>query len=311
MKQLLKNNITKKMLTVFIALIMLSNFIMPNYVCAKSAGEKLISGVFYLIAYLGDVGIQIMQTMMIGTNEIKNGSEYEIKYSPGLIFANAIVSLDANFIKPNETEWTSGKVTTKTKKNTLEYKQWTTFRGDIDSTNVIYNGTTTVGVNASGKRIDSETGGGGSAEKRDELLEKYGYNTASDKEAKGIGAMTYTWTSSGVKYELTWSSTSNGGGATYTLILKILEGTSGETEEQPDDYVTKWLNSYGYNKSNSDKITEGETKTETGKQTVTYEWITSADKRYQLQKISNFPAGSRDPNAKGSISVAVYEKSIM
>jgi len=307
MKQLLKNNITKKMLTVFIALIMLSNFIMPNYVCAKSAGEKLISGVFYLIAYLGDVGIQIMQTMMIGTNEIKNGSEYEIKYSPGLIFANAIVSLDANFIKPNETEWTSGKVTTKTKKNTLEYKQWTTFRGDIDSTNVIYNGTTTVGVNASGKRIDSETGGGGSAEKRDELLEKYGYNTASDKEAKGIGAMTYTWTSSGVKYELTWSSTSNGGGATYTLILKILEGTSGETEEQPDDYVTKWLNSYGYNKSNSDKITEGETKTETGKQTVTYEWITSADKRYQLQKISNFPAGSRDPNAKGSISVAVYE----
>ena len=307
MKQVLKNNITKKMLTVFIALIMLSNFIMPNYVCAKSAGEKLISGVFYLIAYLGDVGIQIMQTMMIGTNEIKNGSEYEIKYSPGLIFANAIVSLDANFIKPNETEWTSGKVTTKTKKNTLEYKQWTTFRGDIDSTNVIYNGTTTVGVNASGKRIDSETGGGGSAEKRDELLEKYGYNTASDKEAKGIGAMTYTWTSSGVKYELTWSSTSNGGGATYTLILKILEGTSGETEEQPDDYVTKWLNSYGYNKSNSDKVTEGETKTETGKQTVTYEWITSADKRYQLQKISNFPAGSRDPNAKGSVSVAVYE----
>ena len=307
MKQLLKNNITKKMLTVFIALIMLSNFIMPNYVCAKSAGEKLISGVFYLIAYLGDVGIQIMQTMMIGTNEIKNGSEYEIKYSPGLIFANAIVSLDANFIKPNETEWTSGKVTTKTKKNTLEYKQWTTFRGDIDSTNVIYNGTTTVGVNASGKRIDSETGGGGSAEKRDELLEKYGYNTASDKEAKGIGAMTYTWTSSGVKYELTWSSTSNGGGATSTLILKILEGTSGETEEQPDDYVTKWLNSYGYNKSNSDKVTEGETKTETGKQTVTYEWITSADKRYQLQKISNFPAGSRDPNAKGSVSVAVYE----
>lgn len=116
MKQLIKNNLTKKMLTVFITLIMLSNFIMPNYVCAKSAGEKLISGVFYLIAYLGDVGVQIMQTMMIGTNEIKNGSEYEIKYSPGLIFANAIVSLDANFIKPNETEWTAGKVTTKTKR---------------------------------------------------------------------------------------------------------------------------------------------------------------------------------------------------
>ena len=309
MKQLLKNNITKKMLTVFIALIMLSNFIMPNYVCAKSAGEKLISGVFYLIAYLGDVGIQIMQTMMIGTNEIKNGSEYEIKYSPGLIFANAIVSLDANFIKPNETEWTSGKVTTKTKKDTLEYKQWTVAYGfdgtEVDSTNIIYNGTTTHYVNGTKTEI-SETGGGGSAEKRDELLEKYGYNTASDKEAKGTGATTYTWTSSGVKYQLAWTIQTSRSGATYSIILSILEGTSGETEEQPDDYVTKWLNSYGYNKSNSDKITEGETKTETGKQTVTYEWTTSADKRYQLQKINITPV-SRNANAKGSVSVAVYE----
>ena len=304
MKQLIKNNLTKKMLTVFITLIMLSNFIMPNYVCAKSAGEKLISGVFYLIAYLGDVGVQIMQTMMIGTNEIKNGSEYEIKYSPGLIFANAIVSLDANFIKPNETEWTAGKVTTKTKKNTLEYKQWTTSYGfggtENETTNIIYNGTTTITYDANNRPVQTETGGGASTEKRDELLEKYGYNSATDKERK---VPKYTWTSNGVKYELVYSAS----GTTMSLILKILEGTSGETEEQPDDYVTKWLNSYGYNKSNSDKVTEGETKTETGKQTVTYEWITSADKRYQLQKISNFPAGSRDPNAKGSVSVAVYE----
>ena len=304
MKQLIKNNLTKKMLTVFITLIMLSNFIMPNYVCAKSAGEKLISGVFYLIAYLGDVGVQIMQTMMIGTNEIKNGSEYEIKYSPGLIFANAIVSLDANFIKPNETEWTAGKVTTKTKKNTLEYKQWTTSYGfggtENETTNIIYNGTTTITYDANNRPVQTETGGGASTEKRDELLEKYGYNSATDKERK---VPKYTWTSNGVKYELVYSAS----GTTMSLILKILEGTSGETEEQPDDYVTKWLKSYGYNKSNSDKVTEGETKTETGKQTVTYEWITSADKRYQLQKISNFPAGSRDPNAKGSVSVAVYE----
>ena len=305
MKQLLKNNITKKMLTVFIALIMLSNFIMPNYVCAKSAGEKLISGVFYLIAYLGDVGVQIMQTMMIGTNEIKNGSEYEIKYSPGLIFSNSIVSLDANFIKPNETEWKSGKVTTKTKKDTLEYKQWTTSYGfggtENDATNIIYNGTTTITYDANNNRVEIETGGGASAEKRDELLEKYGYNSATDKENK---IPKYTWTSNGVKYELVYSAS----GTTMTLTLKILEGASSETEEQPDDYVTKWLNEYGYNKSNSEKITEGEKESKTdGTQTVTYEWKTSADKRYQLQKISTFPAGSRDPNAKGSVTVAVYE----
>ena len=311
MKQLIKNNLTKKMLTVFIALIMLSNFIIPNYVCAKSPGEQLISGVFYLIAYLGDIGVQIMQTMMIGTNEIKNGNEYEIKYSPGLIFSNSIVSLDANFIKPNEEEWTAGKVTTKTKKDTLEYKSWTTSYNTggstIEATNVIYHGTTTTYTDANGNLVTGDEGGGGSAEKRDELLEKYGYNTASDKELKGMGALTYTWTSSGIKYQLLWSTTTSRNGVTWSLTVSILEGTSGETEEQPDDYVTKWLNEYGYNKSNSDKITEGETKTETGKQTVTYEWVTSADKRYQLQKITNTPAGSRNPQAKGSIIVTVYE----
>ena len=300
MKQLIKNNLTKKMLTVFITLIMLSNFIMPNYVCAKSAGEKLISGVFYLIAYLGDVGVQIMQTMMIGTNEIKNGSEYEIKYSPGLIFANAIVSLDANFIKPNETEWTAGKVTTKTKKNTLEYKQWTTSYGfggtENETTNIIYNGTTTITYDANNRPVQTETGGGASTEKRDELLEKYGYNSATDKERK---VPKYTWTSNGVKYELVYSAS----GTTMSLILKILEGTSGETEEQPDDYVTKWLNSYGYNKSNSDKVTEGETKTETGKQTVTYEWLF----RSKLQSyVSKWYIALRTIALVGLLSVLLY-----
>lgn len=102
MKVLIKNAITKKILIVLIAMVMISNFIMPNYVCAKSAGEKLVSGIFYLIAYVGDVGIKVMQKMMIGTNEIKNGDEYDIKYSPGLIFSNSIIALDVNFIEPNE-----------------------------------------------------------------------------------------------------------------------------------------------------------------------------------------------------------------
>ena len=99
---LLKNTITKRILIVFVTIIMLSNFIMPNYVCAKSPGEKLVSGIFYLVAYVGDVGIKLMQKMMIGTSEIKNGDEYDIKYSPGLIFSNSIIALDVNFINPNE-----------------------------------------------------------------------------------------------------------------------------------------------------------------------------------------------------------------
>ena len=304
MKSVIKNAITKKVLIVFITVIMLNSFIMPNYVCA-SAEEDLVSGVFYLVAYLGDIGIQMMQTMMIGTNQIKNdGGEYEIKYSPGLIFSNSIVSLDVNFIDPDPREWYSGKVSTKTKLDTLEYKQWTTSYGfdgtKIDDTiSIIYNGKTSISY-VNNQPVKTEEGGGADPEKRDNLLEKYGYNDATDKEHN---IPYYTWTSNGVKYELAYITS----GSTISLTLKVLEGETSETEETPDDYVTKWLNSYGYNKSNSEKITEGETKTETGKTTVTYEWTTSAEKKYRLQKISNYPAGSRDPNAKGSIEVGVYE----
>ena len=103
---------------------------MPNYVCAKSAGEKLVSGIFYLIAYVGDVGIKLMQKMMIGTNEIKDGDEYDIKYSPGLIFSNSIIALDVNFIKPNEGYLVREGGETSREQETL-YDE--TFRDDYDT----------------------------------------------------------------------------------------------------------------------------------------------------------------------------------
>ena len=122
MRVLLKNTITKKVMIVLITIVMISNFVMPNYVCAKSPGEKLVSGIFYLIAYVGDAGISVMQKMMIGTNEIKDGDEYDIKYSPGLIFSNSIVALDVNFIKPNE-GYLVREGSTTTKKEPVSYKE--------------------------------------------------------------------------------------------------------------------------------------------------------------------------------------------
>ncbi len=130
MRILLKNTITKKVMIVLITIVMISNFVMPNYVCAKSAGEKLVSGIFYLIAYVGDVGIKLMQKMMIGTNEIKDGDEYDIKYSPGLIFSNSIIALDVNFIKPNEGYLVRDGGETSREQETL-YDE--TFRDDYDT----------------------------------------------------------------------------------------------------------------------------------------------------------------------------------
>ena len=130
MRVLLKNTITKKVMIVLITIVMIRNFVMPNYVCAKSAGEKLVSGIFYLIAYVGDVGIKLMQKMMIGTNEIKDGDEYDIKYSPGLIFSNSIIALDVNFIKPNEGYLVREGGETSREQETL-YDE--TFRDDYDT----------------------------------------------------------------------------------------------------------------------------------------------------------------------------------
>lgn len=102
MKSIIKNTITKKVLIVFIIIIMLSNFIVPNVVLAKSEGEKLVSGLFYLIAYVGDAGLSIMQRMMMGTGDLKENGEYAIRYSPGLIFAGEVPMLDIDFINADE-----------------------------------------------------------------------------------------------------------------------------------------------------------------------------------------------------------------
>ena len=98
MKTFLKNAIVKKILIVFITIIMISNFIMPNYVFANNAGTTFVNGFFYLLAWGGDAILGIMQKLMIGTFDIEEYGKYVIKYSPGIIFSNLVPALDINFI---------------------------------------------------------------------------------------------------------------------------------------------------------------------------------------------------------------------
>ena len=105
MKALLKNTIIKKILIVFVIIIMISNFIMPNYVQAAvldAIGAQLVSGFFQLLTYVGDVALSAMQRMMKGTWDLQEYGEYAIKYSPGMIFANEVAALDVNFISAKE-----------------------------------------------------------------------------------------------------------------------------------------------------------------------------------------------------------------
>ena len=53
--KVVKNSILKKLLIILMLIIMSVNFIMPQYTYAETVGEKVVSGIFYLVAHLGDV----------------------------------------------------------------------------------------------------------------------------------------------------------------------------------------------------------------------------------------------------------------
>lgn len=120
-----KNAITKKILIALTTVVMLSNFIMPNYVHAENGG-KLFTPITEFIVGISD---RIMATLeaifvgeldgmdVIGGAEIEEQSpdmswrpsfgpwdgsatRYSIKYSPAIIFSGRVPGLDINFIEP-------------------------------------------------------------------------------------------------------------------------------------------------------------------------------------------------------------------
>ena len=279
-----KNAIMKKILIALIIVVMLSNFIMPNYVQAKSVGEKLVEGFFYLIAYIGDAGISTMQNIMVGTKDIKDSSgEYSIKYSPGIIFSGEVLALDVNFLSPRED--TIQKETTKEEEISIFSRTWETRNGVVTpgESGVIHNGETTQGYNHAGPVI-TNSGGGATDEVRDTLLQEYGYNSATDKNEEGTdGNRVYTWTSDGVKYQLTQTRTALSSGLLFKLVLKVLDGTATPVEtDTPAGKRDALLEEYGYNKSSSDKIKEADTTSSTSGAETIYEWKTAEGKHYKL-----------------------------
>jgi len=117
MKILEGNTIIKKIILILLVIIMLNNFIMPNYVRADDIVQKLIKGFFGLLAKLGDVILQLMQKMMVGPYEITAiDGNYEILYSPGIIFSDTVAALKVDFIgqdqKITEYSWTGGGIRT-------------------------------------------------------------------------------------------------------------------------------------------------------------------------------------------------------
>ena len=116
-------NLTKQIICIIIVL-MLCNFIIPNYSYAVSTegGGSLLKVMAQFFCFIPDVVINYLQDMFTSPQKIEISEEnYIIKYSPGIIFSGQVPAFDINFIDPMEKK----EVTVK-KPNNISIKDITT-----------------------------------------------------------------------------------------------------------------------------------------------------------------------------------------
>lgn len=104
MKEIIKKKISKQIICI-IMVIMLCNFILPNYIYAADTndGGDLLADIAKFICFVPDVVVEFLQDMFISSQKIKiSDEEYKIKYAPGTIFSGEIPAFNTNFITPNE-----------------------------------------------------------------------------------------------------------------------------------------------------------------------------------------------------------------
>ena len=101
----LRNKKGIKQITIIMVIIMLCNFIVPNYIYAVSTegGGKTLKAISQFVCFIPDAVINYLQKMFVSTSDIKmSGENYKIQYSPAIIFAGKVPAFDINFIDPME-----------------------------------------------------------------------------------------------------------------------------------------------------------------------------------------------------------------
>ena len=100
------SRIINKLMICIIAVLMLCNFVMPNYAYAKTDtqdGGDLLVAVAKFVAFLDDKVMQWLQNSFMSMDDIEQeDGKYNFQYSPGIIFSGQVPALDVNFIEPNE-----------------------------------------------------------------------------------------------------------------------------------------------------------------------------------------------------------------
>ena len=103
MKKVKAKNLIKQIICITLIL-MLCNFILPNYTFAVKTekGGSLMEVIAQFLCFIPDSVMNILQDMFIVHENIKvDDDTYSIKYSPGVIFSGQVPALDINFINPS------------------------------------------------------------------------------------------------------------------------------------------------------------------------------------------------------------------
>ena len=103
MKKVKAKNLIKQIICITLIL-MLCNFILPNYTFAVKTekGGSLMETIAQFLCFIPDSVMNILQDMFIVHENIKiDDDTYSIKYSPGVIFSGQVPALDINFINPS------------------------------------------------------------------------------------------------------------------------------------------------------------------------------------------------------------------
>ena len=103
MKEKVRTKVSKQIICM-IVMIMLCNFIMPNYAYAADTdgGGSIFDPLIKFVTFLCDSVMQFMQNSFTSSQSIDNGDgTYNFQYSPAIIFSGTVQGLDINFITPN------------------------------------------------------------------------------------------------------------------------------------------------------------------------------------------------------------------
>ena len=99
-----KTNKLTKQITCIIIIIMLCNFIMPNFTYAATDEDSgtVFAPISKFITFLCDSIMQFLQNTFTSIESINQGDgTYNFQYSPAIIFSGTVPALDINFITPN------------------------------------------------------------------------------------------------------------------------------------------------------------------------------------------------------------------